>query len=125
MSILRTYFDDQIGRDQLTQLLKQRETFVLENVNDMASTLVHIQTLLSEDGLSSVVVYAPANSFRLSDFLSALPFFGAIYVAILAIGSTARKRGDVTLRQTSNSAVTVKFGRHLSTGTPTASIPTA
>lgn len=112
MSAARTYFFNKINNDDLARLFGNRENFFLENVDSLDRTVTRIQAMLSEEGLSSVVVHAPINPPPSpGDLLATIPIVGVIWAALQGAGSIARPSGDVTLRLTSQTSLSVAFSR--------------
>ncbi|MFY0480536.1 hypothetical protein [Achromobacter marplatensis] len=113
MPILRTYFMNRLGDDELQSLLSKRDHFFLENVLDMDRTLQHAQATIAKAGLTSRFVDEPANPFLhlRHDIIGAIPLIGPLWVLGLSAIRLGRPAADVTFKRTAAQSLSVIFSR--------------
>ena len=111
MSIARTYYFNRMHDDELIALLGKREDFFLENVDDLNGATQRIQSLLAQAGLSSRVELTPLNgpaTFADMGF-PMVPVIGWLWAMVRGASQLAQPHGDITLRATSNTSISVAF----------------
>ncbi len=111
MPIARTYYFNRTRDDELAALLGKREDFFLENVDDLNDVTQRIQSLLAQAGLSSRVALTPLNGpATFADIgFPMVPVIGWLWAVVRGASRLVQPHGDVTLRVTSNTSISVVF----------------
>ncbi|MBB1626467.1 hypothetical protein [Achromobacter sp. UMC71] len=111
MPIARTYYFNDMRDGELAALLGKREDFFLENVDNLNDVTQRIQSLLAQAGLSSRVEITPLNGpATFADIgFPMVPIIGWLWAMVCGASRLVQPRGDVTLRATSNTSITVAF----------------
>lgn len=111
MSYAHTYYMHRLSDDELRALLGRRKDFFLENVADMDATLRLAQAAIAGEGLSSRVLYEPANPYCNVGYeiIGAIPFLGPLWLTARSAIRLLLPRADVTLKQTAAQALSVTY----------------
>lgn len=115
MAIALTYFAGHLSDDALAALLRRREDFYIENIDAMDRLTAHMQALLAQDGLRSVIRLAPLNeppgTLITHVFAEATFLLVSLWLLLrwLAHCLSRRPHADVILRATSNASLHVVF----------------